>query len=105
MTAMFTKYLALQEHVPCLLALWAAHCYVFDAWFTAPILAITSPTKRCGKTLALIVLGCLAPRRLYASNVTPAVLFRTIEKYTPSLLVDEADTFVRDNDELRGILN
>jgi putative DNA primase/helicase len=55
--------------------------------------------------LLLIVLGALVARRLFASNVTPAVLFRTIEKYSPVLLIDEADTFVRDNDELRGVLN
>ena len=64
-----------------------------------------SRTKRCGKTVLLIVLGALVPRRLFASNVTPAVLFRTIEKYSPVLLIDEADSFIRDNDELRGVLN
>ena len=32
-------------------------------------------------------------------------MFRTMDKWGPTLLVDEADTFVKDNDELRGILN
>jgi putative DNA primase/helicase len=32
-------------------------------------------------------------------------VFRAVEKYTPTLLIDEADTFLRDKDELRGILN
>src|SRR4029453_223767 len=59
----------------------------------------------CGKTVLLIVLGALVPRRMFAANVTPAVLFRTIEKFSPTLLIDEADTFIRDNDELRGVLN
>ena len=103
--ATFTRYLAMPTHAGTLLALWVLHAYTFSAWFTSPILAITSPQKRCGKTLLLIVLGALAPRRLFASNVTPAVLFRTIEKYRPTLLIDEADTFIRDNDELRGVLN
>lgn len=103
--AMFQRYLALPQHASTALALWVLHVYAFPAWFTSPILAITSPVKRCGKTLLLIVLGALVPRRLFASNVTPAVLFRTIEKYGPTLLIDEADTFVRDNDELRGVLN
>jgi putative DNA primase/helicase len=103
--ATFTKYLALPAHASLALALWVLHCYAFVAWFTSPFLAITSPTKRCGKTLLLIVLAALVPRRLFASNVTPAVLFRAIERYSPVLLIDEADTFVRDNDELRGVLN
>jgi hypothetical protein len=87
------------------LALWVLHCYTFAAWFVSPFIAISSPVKRCGKTITLIVLGALVPRRLIASNVTPAVLFRAIEKYAPTLLIDEGDTFVRDNDELRGVLN
>lgn len=103
--ATFTRYLALPNHAAAVLALWVLHAYTFAAWFTSPMLAITSPVKRCGKTLLLIVLGALVPRRLFASNVTPAVLFRTIEKYRPTLLIDEADTFVRENDELRGVLN
>lgn len=37
------------------------------------VLAITSPVKRCGKTLTLILLGAFVPRRLFAANVTPAV--------------------------------
>ena len=103
--ATFSRYLALPAHASTALALWVLHAYSFSAWFTSPFLAITSPTKRCGKTLLLIVLGALVPRRLFASNVTSAVLFRTIEKYGPTLLVDEADTFIRDNEELRGVLN
>src|SRR4029450_13796474 len=32
-------------------------------------------------------------------------LFRYIEDVRPTLLIDEADSFVKDNEELRGILN
>ncbi|MBI2834771.1 MAG: DUF3631 domain-containing protein [Acidobacteria bacterium] len=103
--AMFLHHLALPPHASVALALWTLHTYAFGAWFVSPFLGITSPVKRCGKTLLLIVLGALVPRRLFASNVTPAVLFRTIEMYGPVLLIDEADTFMRDNDELRGVLN
>jgi len=31
--------------------------------------------------------------------------FRTIEATSPTLLIDEADTFLRNNEELRGVLN
>ncbi len=101
----FSRYLALPDHAAAALALWVLHAYTVDASFTSPLLAITSPLKRCGKTLLLIVIGALVPRRLFASNVTPAVLFRTIEKYEPTLLIDEADSFIRNNEELRGVLN
>jgi len=105
MVTTFERYLALPRHASTALALWVLHAYALDAFFISPILGITSPVKRCGKTLTLIVLGALVPRRMFAANVTPAVLFRTIEKYAPTLLIDEADTFIRDNDELRGVIN
>ena len=47
----------------------------------------------------------MANKSLAASNISPAAVYRTIEKYSPTLLVDEADTFLKDNDELRGVLN
>ena len=46
---------------------------------------------------------CRAP--LLSGNITPAALFRAIEAWKPTLLIDEADTFAKMNDELRGILN
>src|SRR5690606_12086778 len=59
----------------------------------------------CGKTLVLDILCALAPRALRADNVTSAVLFRLIESWQPTLLIDEHDTFLKNNEELRGILN
>jgi len=44
-------------------------------------------------------------RALVASNISPAAIFRVVEGYSPTLLIDEADTFLRDNEEARGILN
>jgi hypothetical protein len=42
---------------------------------------------------------------LGVANISNAALFRTIELVQPTLLIDEADTFLRDNDDLRGALN
>ena len=42
---------------------------------------------------------------MVASNITPAALFRVIDAWGPSLMIDEADSFMRENEELRGILN
>jgi hypothetical protein len=71
----------------------------------SPLLALTSPEKRCGKTTTLSLLTRLVPRPLLSSNISPAALFRIVEKYCPTLLIDEADSFLRDKEELRGILN
>ena len=101
----FKRYLALPPHADTALALWVLYTYAFDAFYVSPIIAVTSPVMRCGKTQLLIVLRALVPRRLLTSNITPAVLFRAIEKFHPTLVIDEADTFIHDDDVLRGVLN
>jgi putative DNA primase/helicase len=88
-----------------ILALWVVHTHVFQCFAHSPRLAITSPEKGCGKTTTLDILNELVARPLPTSNATAAAIFRTIEKAEPTLLIDEADTFLRDNEELRGILN
>jgi len=104
-TASLSRGRRLPAHAATAVALWVLHAHVFAAWFVTPIVAITSPVKRCGKSNLLIVLDALIPRSLMASNVTPAVIYRAIEAFGPSLLIDEADTFLPDNRELRGVLN
>ncbi|HJQ26881.1 MAG TPA: DUF3631 domain-containing protein [Blastocatellia bacterium] len=86
-------------------ALWCLYAYVFDAFEVSPLLVLTSPQKRCGKTTLLMLIDRLVPRALSLSNITAAALFRTIEKYHPVLVIDEADSFMTDNEELRGIIN
>src|SRR5262249_35715330 len=48
----------------------------------------------------------LVIRPLPAANVTAATIFRGVQAFHPTLLIDEADTFINgDSEELRGILN
>lgn len=101
----FKKYLSLPDGAAEALALWTVFTHAFDAAFTSPRLAITSPTPECGKTTALSVLNELVSKPLPASNITPAVVFRVIDKELPTLLIDEADTFLDQRGDLKGILN
>ena len=86
-------------------ALWALHAHAHDCSMISPILAITSPTAECGKTSLLTITAALVPRALPAANITTAALFRAVEKWAPTLLIDEADSFLADNNEMRGVLN
>ena len=88
-----------------LVALWIMHTHAIDAANITPLLAITSPTQECGKSTVLKLVTRLSPLPLLASNISPAAVFRSIEKWQPTLIIDEADTFLKDNDELRGVLN
>jgi uncharacterized protein DUF3631 len=53
----------------------------------------------------LTVLGALVPRPLPTANMTTATIFRAIEAARPTLLIDEADTFLGDAGETRGVIN
>jgi putative DNA primase/helicase len=104
-SAAFTRHLALPPGAADALALWCAYTHVFDAFPISPRLAITSPEKRCGKTTLLRMLALVCERVLQAANITPAAVFRAIELARPTLLVDEADSFLEGREELRGVLN
>jgi hypothetical protein len=105
LTRVFSSYLALPRGADIALALWTLHAHAHSASAVSPILGITSATKRCGKSTALAILQRLVPRALPASNITPAALFRAIEAFCPTFLIDEADTFLATREELRGVLN
>ena len=105
MVAAFKRFLVLPEHSAEALALWSVHAHVHDAADISPILAVLSPEKRCGKTTTIKVVSALVPKPMHAINISPSVLFRVVEKHKPTVLVDEGDTFLKDNDDLRGILN
>ena len=87
------------------LALWVVHTYAFELGEVCAYVGIESPEKRCGKTTLLGVLSELVNRPVMASNISPPAFFRVIEEARPTLIIDEADTFLKGNDELRGILN
>jgi putative DNA primase/helicase len=99
------KYVVLPEAAAEAVALGAVLTYLTTETDILPILGITSPDKRCGKSLLLDLLAGIVHRHIPASNISTAALFRAVEAYKPCLLVDEADTFLEDNEELRGILN
>ena len=101
----FRRYVVLPKGADIALPLWVLHAWTVDAGDISPLMVLVSPTKRCGKTSVLIVLYFLTPRSELSSNITAPALFRYIEDVRPTLLIDEADSFVKDNEELRGILN
>lgn len=86
-------------------SLWIMFTWIVDHVEVAPLAVITAPEKRCGKSQFLNLIGRLSRRPLAASNISPAATFRVIEAHSPTLLIDEADAFFKENEELRGIIN
>jgi Protein of unknown function (DUF3631) len=100
------KHVVLLPDAAVAVALWIAHTWVHERFDHSPRLGITSPTKRCGKSTLMELLRAICRRTLKADNISASGVFRTVEALRPlTLLVDEADTFIKDNEELRGVLN
>lgn len=76
-----------------------------NAWRLWPKMLVQSAEKRCGKSTFLEVIEAHAQRSLMTSNISVAAIFRCIEAWAPTLLIDEADRFLRENEEANGIIN
>ena len=100
-----SRYVLLPECCADIVALWTVFAHAHDSFSISPLLTLTSPTKRCGKSTLIELLLHLTPRPLQASNISPAALFRSIEKWEPTLLIDEGDTFLGLDPQYVNLLN
>lgn len=104
-------YQILEDHIACTDAvkvaatLWILMTWVIPASHILPIAWINAPEKRCGKSTLLTLMSRMSKRSLSTSNITGSALFRSIESYKPTLFIDEIDTFIHDNEGIRGVLN
>jgi putative DNA primase/helicase len=101
----FARYVALPHGAAEALALWCAHTHCFDGFTCTPRLHVTSPDKGCGKSTLRDVLATFVPRPMPTENLSAAVLFRVTQRHRPTLLADECDRYLQDNDELLAMLN
>ncbi len=103
LTSAVQKYVALTNAEALAVALWIVFSHAYEAFDISPILAVSSPVKRCGKTTLLTILHELTPCPIMGSNLTSAVIFSMQGPRT--LLADEGDTYLPRNHELRGVFN
>jgi putative DNA primase/helicase len=99
------RFLVLSPEEVTACSLWVVHTYLVNAFEHSPLLLVNAPERACGKTLCQQVLARISFRPLPAANASLSVLFRSIEKWQPTLFLDEADTFFRDNRDLHGVVN
>jgi len=89
---------------------WVAHCHAIAAFDSTPRLALISPEKGSGKTRTLEVLHLVVPAPMHAVNMSAAALYRVVADRQPTLLLDEADTYLgvltgSQHEDLRGLIN
>jgi putative DNA primase/helicase len=104
-TALVLRYVVLDLEQAHAATLWVAHTHLTDAANVSPLAIINAPERACAKTLFQTLLSRLCYRPLPASNASLSALFRAVERWKPTILIDEADTFFRENAELHGMVN
>lgn len=102
------QYVSMTPAQSTVTSLWAVHTHLMPLFNCTPYLAVTSKTKRSGKTRLLEVMELLVHNPLRTANITEAALFRAMSETTRTLLLDEVDTIFGDGKSrelLRAILN
>lgn len=103
--ALIHHHIVLPDQTAIAAALWITFTWLINSVKVAPMAMITAPEKRCGKSQLLALFNKLCYRPISASNISPAAIYRSIDLWSPTLLIDEADAFLRGNEDARGILN
>src|SRR5436190_2969451 len=99
------RFVIMARWVPETVVLWDVHTFAFELRRVSTYLGIESPEKECGKTTLMTLISLLVNRPEVASNISSPAFYRAIEELRPTLLIDEADTLLPGNAQLRGILN
>ena len=87
------------------IALWCVHTFLLGAFRHTPRLTISSSDPDCGKTTTLDIVAMLVFRPLSTAGISGAAFYRTVEHAHPTFLADEGDSYLHENEELRGCFN
>jgi hypothetical protein len=105
LSATFKRYVRMADPQADTCALWVLLDWTIDKFAVAPRLCVTSPTKQCGKSTLLELIGRVCRRSLMSGSVTPAALFRAIEQYRPTLCLDENEKYLEVGSDFHALLN
>jgi hypothetical protein len=89
------------------IALWVMLSWVHDVATHSPLLVITSAEPMSGKTTMLGVVSFLVPRSIRSVEITEAALYRSLELWHPTFVIDEFDSVLANDDRaaLRSVIN
>jgi hypothetical protein len=99
-----SRYVVLPDGAAITVAAWTVSTYCMEAFDHHPLLVITSPEIRCGKTRLLESLGVCCWRPLRVAGISEAALFRVVGMASPTLLIDEAQ-MLRQRDDRSAALH
>jgi putative DNA primase/helicase len=105
-TERIRQHVILTQDQATAVALWIMLTWVHEqAAVHSPILLATSAEANSGKSTLLGLLGFLVRQALLSVSISGPALFRSIEKWGPTFVIDEADTSLVNNDDLKEVVN
>jgi hypothetical protein len=98
-------YVVVSDETALAIFLWCALTWCHEEFVRCPLLLINAPERACGKSQLLKLVEFLVRGPFATGNITMASLFRIVAQYNPTLLIDEADTFINGKSEMMGVIN
>jgi Protein of unknown function (DUF3631) len=99
------QHVVMPKDLAFVVALWVGQTWIHQHGTYSPILGVTSAERDSGKSTLMGVIAFLVRRSLLSVGVSAAALYRSIEKWNPTFVVDEADDAFIDNPDLRQVIN
>jgi hypothetical protein len=106
--AALRRYVFMSEEQLLVVALWIMFSWLHECTIVvthSAILLVMSPERDSGKTTLLGTVNFLAYRPVQTVDISGAALFRSITKWEPTIIVDEADDALAENPDLRSVIN
>jgi putative DNA primase/helicase len=94
-----------QPEAATVIALWTCFAWVHDVAEYSPILAIQAADSEAGKTNTCRAIALLTPRSHMIVNPTGPSFYRYIDRFNPTMVVDDADRLLARRDDLAEIIN
>ena len=101
------KHMVMEDYAADAVALWSVLTWLHDhaELEVAPFLNITAPTIQSGKSTLLGIVKEFVRGPLADTGSSEAYLFRTINRYQPTMLMDEIDLKSKENQVFAAMLN
>src|SRR5262249_23926300 len=99
MTEALCRYVVVTQAQADVIATWVLFTHVFDCFDVAAKLAITAPTRSCGKSRLMATLARLVRKPFYRSRITAPTFISVIAAQCPTAMLDETHQQLRGNDD------
>jgi hypothetical protein len=100
------QFVAIDQSAALITALWSLFTWSFEyIGDTNPFLRVFSPESSCGKSTLLKALKYITRAGWHVSRLSPSAFVRTLGRERRTLLLDETDAALHDNEPMRNLLD